>query len=302
MTLGVIDNMHAIQRLKEILPQCSDKQRLLATYLIDHYKQAAFMSSVELAKELGVSNPTVTRFAFFLGYKGYPELQKDLQQTVINQISTMDQMNYFSNESKFNNLDDLESSINQIPLMYKNRDKEGLAKAARLIFESESVYLLGRQMSSIFASFTEYELSKVKKGVVNISDWNMPCDDMLRQTAGRSCAIVFVLQRYPQKTLQIIRLLDELHIPMIIFTDSILFPYAQCAEQLLIVPTNYISFINPVAVGLCLINSLIYQVVNLDFGMAKENIRRFENFVERNGIYYKKDAVLSIIKTKEESK
>lgn len=284
--------MNVIQRLKEILPQCSAKQAVIAEYLLENYKQAAFMSSVELSEEIQVSNPTITRFAVFLGYAGFPAFQKELQQIVINQISTMDQLDFFKKDDKFNNLDDLDQSINQIPFAYQNRDKEGMTRAARLVFESENVFILGCQLSSVFAAFTEYELSKVKKGIVNVSHWTMLDDDLAQQGQGSKCAIVFALQRYPVKTMQIIEKLHAQEIPMIIFTDSILFPYSHYAAQLLIIPTNYISFINPIAVGLCLINSLIYQVINFDFDIAKENIRRFEDFAIENRIYYKKDTVL----------
>src|SRR6202000_1982911 len=57
----------------------SPAQRRIAQYLLDHMPDSAFLSSVTLARQAGVSQPSVTRFAAALGFSGYPALRDTLR-------------------------------------------------------------------------------------------------------------------------------------------------------------------------------------------------------------------------------
>ncbi|GAA3085409.1 hypothetical protein GCM10020000_84860 [Streptomyces olivoverticillatus] len=57
----------------------SPAQRRIAQYITDHPTEAAFLSITDLAERVGVSQPSVTRFATSLGFTGYPALREALQ-------------------------------------------------------------------------------------------------------------------------------------------------------------------------------------------------------------------------------
>ena len=63
----------------------SKGQKKIASYILTNYDKAAFMTASRLGKTVGVSESTVVRFAVELGYEGYPEMQKTLQELVRNQ-------------------------------------------------------------------------------------------------------------------------------------------------------------------------------------------------------------------------
>ena len=56
-------------------PRLSPGQRRIAQYLIEHIAEAAFLSITDLADRVGVSQPSVTRFASAVGFSGYPALR-----------------------------------------------------------------------------------------------------------------------------------------------------------------------------------------------------------------------------------
>ena len=60
----------------------SKGQRRIAQYILENYDKAAFMTAAKLGKAAQVSESTVVRFAAQLGYDGYPEMQKALQEMV----------------------------------------------------------------------------------------------------------------------------------------------------------------------------------------------------------------------------
>src|ERR1700759_1232589 len=57
----------------------SPAQRRIAQYLLDHMPDSPFLPSGALARQAGVSQPSVTRFAAALGFSGYPALRETLR-------------------------------------------------------------------------------------------------------------------------------------------------------------------------------------------------------------------------------
>jgi DNA-binding MurR/RpiR family transcriptional regulator len=57
-------------------------QKKIADFLTQRYREAAFINAFALSQRLDVDPATVTRFAQRLGYAGYPELLREIQQMV----------------------------------------------------------------------------------------------------------------------------------------------------------------------------------------------------------------------------
>ena len=66
----------------------SKGQRRIAQYIVEEYDKAAFMTAARLGKTVGVSESTVVRFAVSLGFDGYPGMQKAMQETVLNRLTS----------------------------------------------------------------------------------------------------------------------------------------------------------------------------------------------------------------------
>jgi DNA-binding MurR/RpiR family transcriptional regulator len=64
-------------------PRLSPGQRRIAQYLIENLTEAAFLSITDLADRVGVSQPSVTRFASAVGFSGYPALRERLQSLAL---------------------------------------------------------------------------------------------------------------------------------------------------------------------------------------------------------------------------
>jgi DNA-binding MurR/RpiR family transcriptional regulator len=68
-----------VERIREARPGLSPSFRRLADFLLDSYAHAALLTATEIGHALDIDTATVVRFAQFLGYKGYPELQKEIR-------------------------------------------------------------------------------------------------------------------------------------------------------------------------------------------------------------------------------
>ena len=74
--------------LQEKEPTFSKGQKRIARYITDSYDKAAFMTASRLGKTVGISESTVVRFAVELGYDGYPNMQRALQEMIRSRLTS----------------------------------------------------------------------------------------------------------------------------------------------------------------------------------------------------------------------
>jgi len=70
------------ERIRRERADMSKSFARLADYLLDSYIEASFMTASELAHSLNLDAATVVRFSQHLGYKGYPELLREIRDKV----------------------------------------------------------------------------------------------------------------------------------------------------------------------------------------------------------------------------
>ena len=75
-----------------------ERQKLIAQYISEHYDKAAFMTAAKLGMTVGVSESTVVRFASELGFEGYPQLQRALQELIRNRLTSVQRMEVTSDQ------------------------------------------------------------------------------------------------------------------------------------------------------------------------------------------------------------
>ena len=81
------DMQDMIERLNQSGKRLSKGHRKIAQYIMEHYDKAVFMTASRLGESVGVSESTVVRFASALGYEGYPQLQRSLQELVSHRLT-----------------------------------------------------------------------------------------------------------------------------------------------------------------------------------------------------------------------
>ena len=73
-------------RIRQDRPSMSKSFAKLADFLLDSYIESAFMTASELAHRLDLDAATVVRFAQTLGYKGFPDMQREIRQRVLGDL------------------------------------------------------------------------------------------------------------------------------------------------------------------------------------------------------------------------
>jgi DNA-binding MurR/RpiR family transcriptional regulator len=133
------------ERIRSERPNMSKSFAKLADFLLDSYIKASFMTASELAHSLNLDAATVVRFSQHLGYKGYPELLREIRDKVRRNLlyqpqDTKEPDSLHSVVSS--SLENLSQDLNQMRLMLDIDAVEKLVndidKARRIILLVES--------------------------------------------------------------------------------------------------------------------------------------------------------------------
>jgi DNA-binding MurR/RpiR family transcriptional regulator len=133
------------ERIRQERPNMSKSFAKLADFLLDSYIKASFMTASELAHSLNLDAATVVRFSQHLGYKGYPELLREIRDKVRRNLLYVprDTMEPDSLHGVvLSSLENLSQDLNQMRLMLDIDAVENLVnaidKARRIILLVES--------------------------------------------------------------------------------------------------------------------------------------------------------------------
>lgn len=75
--------------LEEKRDKASKSHKKIADFILEHYDKASYLTAARLGECVGVSESTVVRFAYELGFDGYPMLQRALREATKNKLTAV---------------------------------------------------------------------------------------------------------------------------------------------------------------------------------------------------------------------
>lgn len=277
--------------IEKKMPEFSKSQRYIASFIIDHYEKAAFMTAAKLGSTVGVSESTVVRFAIEMGFEGYPEMQRALQSYGRNRLTTLQRLDISSD--RFG--DDLIKSvmtqdIERIRYTLENLSKENFNAAVDKIVSARTIYVFGAMSSDILARFLNSYIRLACDSVVYVQPINS--SGILQQLIHIGKDDVFIsisFPRYSKNTLTATAYAKECGADIISITDSEASPLAEYADQLLLARSDIISFTDSLAAPLSLINALVTAVGARNSEKLEKTLTRLEELWDKNDAYKKED-------------
>lgn len=281
------------QRVDDRREGLTAKQQKLAAYLVEHYKQAAFMNSTELAKSAGVSGATVIRFADELGYPGFPEMKAALQSIVQQEVNTVDAFNVHTmaasgrrkaRESFF------QPCIDSMRTVERSLSQTSIDQAADLLYRQESVYVVGFQGSSFLADYMSYYMSKIRKNIFQINSWNNRVfSTVLPENARKDVALIYAFPRFPVMTYKLARYFYDNQIPIVCITALPDNKISKLADVVIHMDIEYVTYIDHMVPALYLSEVLANKVAERDRAAAKMHLEHFEQYAKQNHIFCQRE-------------
>jgi DNA-binding MurR/RpiR family transcriptional regulator len=238
----------------------SKGQRKIARFILDYYDKAAFMTASRLGETVGISESTVVRFAADIGYKGYPEMRKALQDMIKNRLTSVQRIEVSKGFIENNNIPAavFASDMEKIRSTLEDFDKSSFDAAVDAIVNAKHVYILGLRSSASLASFMGFYLKLLLPGVtvVNESFANNVFEQIMRIEEG-DVFIGISFPRYSKRTIKAAKFAKDNGATVIGITDTETSLMAQISTIKLYVRSEMVSFVDSLVAPLSLINALI---------------------------------------------
>ena len=242
---------------------------------MSNYDKAAFMTADLLSKNTGVSCSTVVRFAVELGYDGYPQLQKALQEMVRTKLTSVQRMEVTSN--RVGDRDILTTILNYDILKIKQTmeeiDKNAFENAVETIINAKNIYILGVRSSASLAEFLGFYMNLIFSNVRLISTTSASeIFEQILRVDENDVVIAISFPRYSARTVKAVQYSQNQKAKIIAITDSKTSPLSKFATETLIARSDIASFVDSLVAPLSVINALVAAL-----GMRKKEYV-YDNF------------------------
>lgn len=281
-----------LSKLESNTASFSKGQKKIAAYIMQNYDKAAFMTASALGEKVGVSESTVVRFASELGFKGYPEFQKEIQQMIKSKLTAVQRMEV--SESLIGDGDVIRSVLSKdIELIRETAEKtskEDFKRAVEAIKKANKIYILGVRSSAALASFLAFYFNLVFDSVVLVdtSSASEMFEQMFRIGEGDVC-IAISFPRYSKQTVNALRFIADRKATVISITDNDASPMVPYTDHLLVAKSNMASVVDSLVAPLSLINALIVSVTLSKKDEVYNNFNELESIWEKYQVYEKED-------------
>ena len=253
-------NNELLQKIDEKYPRLSKGQKKLADYIRQEYDKAAFLTAAKMGEVVGVSESTVVRFAMTLGYKGYPEFQKALEELVRTKLNSIQRREVtYGRISQGEILTSvLQADIEKIKLTMGSMDQEAFEMAVDTILKAKRIYVIGIRSCAPLASFLSYYLQLICEDVtlVNTNSSSEIFEQLIR--IGQDDVVIGIsFPRYSMRTLKALEFANNRNAKVITLTDSVHSPMNLYSSCNLIARSDMASIVDSLVAPLSVINALV---------------------------------------------
>lgn len=257
-TLESSEDSDLLVRLNRSFKSLSKGQKQIASFIMENYDKAAFITASKMGRIVGVSESTVVRFAYTLGFDGYPELQKSLQELIRNKLTSEQRIKLTSDMNQNDVLKSvLKADMANIRATIDSTDNETFNAVVDELFRAEKIFIIGIRSALPLAQLLAYYLGMVLDNVVLMNSAIGDVYESLIRISERDACIGISFPRYSARTIDALKFAKSKGTRIIAVTDSTFSPIAELADHSLIAKSDMASFADSLVAPLSIINALI---------------------------------------------
>ncbi len=251
------------EKIKDIYSTLSKGQKKIANTIINNYDKVAYLTAAKLGKLVGVSESTVVRFAGELGFEGYSDFQRAVQELV--RIKLTPNQRIEVTKQRIGHADILESvmesDISKIRFTLERLDRTVFKNSVDAILGAKTVYITGARSTEPIARLLYYNLSMIFDNVKFVNPtsaaevfeqmYSIDRDDTL---------IAFSFPRYSSKIVNAAKFASNKSAKVVVFTDSEISPLCEFADFVITAQSDMASFMDSLVAPLSIVNAIIVEI------------------------------------------
>jgi DNA-binding MurR/RpiR family transcriptional regulator len=278
------------QRIQKMYPSLSKGHKKIANAVINEYETVAYMTASHLGYKVGVSESTVVRFAGVLGYEGYSEFQRAVEELAKTKLTPNQRIDMTKKRiGKGDILDNvMHSDINKIRHTLDRLDRGAFYNAVDSILDAKTIYIIGARSSEPIARMLNYNLSLVFDNVKFVNPtssaevfeqmFSIGQDDLL---------FAFSFPRYSSKMVNAIKYARNNGAKVVVCTDSNISPLVEYATYVLTAQSDMASFMDSLVAPISIINAIIVEITKRREKEITERFDKLEKVWDEYDVYTK---------------
>jgi DNA-binding MurR/RpiR family transcriptional regulator len=249
--------------------EMSRTYRQIAVYLTQNPNDVAVRSVNSIAQQCGIHASSFVRFAQSLGYKGFKELQGLFQKRLATAAPGFE-ARVHALEQGLKNRDDISDARFFHDLVIKDAASvqgllddiapEDLAKAAEIICEAETVFLLGQLRSAPVVELIRYLLTMLGKKCILLDPSGGLATHMARTMGPKDMLVAVSFRFYANEVVSVAEEAAGRGTPIVAISDSTLSPLAKSARVLFAVPEYEGTILRSLAAPVSLAQAIVVAV------------------------------------------
>ena len=278
-------------RITTYYGKLSKGQKKISNAILNEYDKVAYMTASRLGVYTGVSESTVVRYACRLGYDGYAEMQKAVQELVRAKLTPNQRIDV--TKQRIGQGDILEnvssSDVAKIRSTFDRLDRRAFFDSCDAILGAKRIFVMGARSSEPLAMVLKYNLSLIFDNIILIEPkstaevfeqmFSIGSDDLL---------IAFSFPRYSSKMINAVKFAKQNNAKVIVFTDTKNAPLAEHATYLLTAQSDMASFMDSLVAPISIINAIIVEITSRREAKIRDRFDRLEKIWDEYNVYAKR--------------
>ncbi|MFB9993890.1 MurR/RpiR family transcriptional regulator [Deinococcus oregonensis] len=219
-----------VDHLRRSEARLTPTEKRIAAHMGLVWTELPLTSAAELAQDLGVNSSSVTRLAQSLGFRGYPDLQRQVRHELRGHHAPLPLPGESEAAAHWGREIQAFAEMQAQP-------EDALNRVAGLLAQAKQVYVTGARGSWPAAVYAAQLWQGIRPGVQALGEGASRRPEDWLDAGPDSVLVAFTMRRYAQSTAQLVETLTGRGVTLILITDSGLAPGARQARELLILPT-----------------------------------------------------------------
>lgn len=279
----------ALQLIEQQLSSGSKAQKKIGNYLLANYTVAAGMTAARLAEAVGTSESTVVRYAAELGYRGYPELQAALKESIRGTLTSLQRMELARASSGGEAFArSMRADMENIKRTLAETDARIFDEIAERLVEARQIYIIGMRSTAALAMFLDFYLSQLLDNVQRLqAATGGESFEQLLSVDERDVVIGISFPRYSRRTLNALDFSHKQNAYVCAVTDGPGSPVVRFADTVVYAHNENDGFVDSLVAPMAVLNALIAAVAAKRPQECAARLSRLEQLWEEYDVYNK---------------
>jgi len=279
------------ERLQVKFDALTRAERQLADAIMENYPVSGLGSITSVAQKAGVSTPTVARLVQKLGFKGFPQFQKQLRKELEAKISGP-----IAKHDKWADDAPDEHILNRFTDAVMQNIKKSLAQINPAIFdaacrllanEDRTIYIVGGRITRALADYFFLHMQVIRPNVTHIQSISNAWPHYLLNVKKGDVIVIFDVRRYENSTLKLAEMAAGKGATIILMTDQWISPISQFTELVfssrIVVPSAWDSSI----ASMLLLETILAEVQKLIWPHTRSRMQELEDMFDETKFFRK---------------